>query len=58
MADMEPNDWNQISIPLSAETQYDNLKYVGLTIDSSFMDFTIDDALKIDNIIIKQPLLQ
>lgn len=58
MADMEPNDWNLISILLSAETQYDNLKYVGLTIDSSFIDFTIDDALKIDNIIIKQPLLQ
>lgn len=55
VADMTPDDWNKVSIPLSAETQHDNLKYVGLTFDSSSIDTSIEDALKIDNIIIKQP---
>src|SRR5690606_4535863 len=55
MADMRPNDWNKISIPLSAQTQHDNLKYVGLTFNSSSIDVSINDALKIDSIIIKQP---
>ncbi|ARU29199.1 putative glycoside hydrolase [Cellvibrio sp. PSBB006] len=58
MADMTPDDWNKVSIPLSAETQHDNLKYVGLTFDSTLIDWSIEDALKIDNIIIKQPLPQ
>lgn len=55
VADMTPDEWNKVSIPLSAETQHNNLKYVGLTFDSSSIDVSIDDVLKIDSIIIKQP---
>ncbi|MES2822009.1 MAG: putative glycoside hydrolase [Pseudomonadota bacterium] len=52
VANLKPGDWNKISVNLSPDTQRENLMYVGLTFDSSFINSTINDVLRIDNIVI------
>ncbi len=52
VANLKPGDWNKISVNLSPDTQHENLMYVGLTFDSTFINSAISDVLKIDNIVI------
>ena len=54
VSSLTPGDWNRVSVNLSAQTQYDNLKYVGLSIDSTDVDEDLDAYFYVDNILIKQ----
>lgn len=58
VANLKPGAWNKISVNLSPDTQRENLMYVGLTFDSTFINPTINDVLKIDNIVIIQNTMQ
>lgn len=53
-ANLKPDDWNKISVDLSAATQHADLMYVGLSIDSTLISPALTDDFKIDNIIITQ----
>jgi hypothetical protein len=53
VADMQPNNWNNISIPLSADSYHDNLKFVGLKINATQVSPLLDAYFYVDNILIK-----
>ncbi|MES2672936.1 MAG: putative glycoside hydrolase [Pseudomonadota bacterium] len=52
VAFLKPDEWNKISVDLSENLRHEDLMYVGLTFDSRFINPTINDVLKIDNIVI------
>jgi hypothetical protein len=55
VANMKPDDWNKISVPLSALTYSSNLKFVALRIDGTLVSPTLQAGFNIDNIVIKHP---
>jgi hypothetical protein len=54
VADLKPDAWNKISVPLSAVTYHPNLKYVALRIDSTLVSPALQAGFNVDNILIKQ----
>lgn len=53
VADMKPDDWSKVSVPLS--TAYSKLKYVGIQINATQVSPTlISPPFYIDNIVIKK----
>ncbi len=56
IARFKADSWNKISVKLSALTKHDDLMYVGLSFDSTFINPAIKDVLKIDNIVITQKI--
>ncbi len=55
-ADMKPNEWNKVSVPLSAFTYRSNWKYVSVMINGTNVSPTLRAGFNIDNIVIKHPL--
>lgn len=53
VANMKPDEWNKVSVPLSAATAGNNLKFVGLRIDANQVSPALQAGFNIDNILIK-----
>lgn len=54
VANMKPDEWNKVSVPLSAATSGTNLKFVGLRINANQVSPELQAGFNIDNILIKQ----
>lgn len=55
VANMKPDEWNKVSVPLSAATFGNNLKFVGMRINANQVSPELQAGFNIDNILIKQP---
>lgn len=55
VAGMKPDDWNKISVPLSALTAGENLKFVAMNVDATLVSPFLQAGFNVDNILIKQP---
>ncbi len=53
VVDMKPDDWNKVSVPLSAATAGADLKFVGLRINANQVSPLLQAGFNIDNILIK-----
>lgn len=53
VANMKPDDWNKVSVPLSAATYRSNWKYVGMRINATLVSPALQAGFNIDNIVIK-----
>jgi Galactose-binding domain-like len=56
VADMTADDWNHIAVTLPSREPYENLKLVGLTIDSTNVNVGSDAYFYVDNIRIVKPV--
>lgn len=56
VANMKPDEWNKVSVPLSAATYGNNLKFVGLRIHADNVSPALQAGFNIDNILIKHSL--
>lgn len=56
VANMNPDDWNKISVALSAMTYSSDLKFVALRIDTTQVSPALQAGFNIDNILIKHPV--
>ena len=54
VANMKPDDWNKISVPLSSATFSSDLKFVALRMDGTLVSPSTQAEFRIDNIVIKQ----
>ncbi len=52
VANMKPDDWNKISVPLSGMTYSSDLKFVALRMDGSLVSPSTQAEFRIDNIVI------
>jgi hypothetical protein len=57
VANMKPDDWNKISVPLSGMTYSSDLKFVALRMDGSVVSPNTQSEFRVDNIVIKHPSL-
>ena len=51
---LKPDEWNKVSVPLSAATYRSNWKYVGLRVNGTLVSPALQAGFNVDNILIKQ----